>query len=308
MLIAPLNCSLNRRIIFFSHIVGIFLKLGGLTLAIVQIIKSFGEGWTTSNIQTLLLGIVLVVLGLKAILVNLVSRIILSRRAKIIKICLFIFPLIFTVLLLYVKWKLGYESQSWQRINSEGGLVEYGTSIAYILTSIFTYQIGKTFWSENDKFLGFIYFFMMGLFLFIGLEEISYGQRLIGFSSPDFFKDNNIQGEVTLHNLSFFHRNLLHQSYILIGFLGSFSWLLFLKKSRNFIKKVKKYLIPPWFIASFFFPVFVFYIIHEYTNGLGFFIYIDQESFEFILSLEFLAFITINFFKQVTGIIIKEEF
>ena len=37
------------------------------------------------------------------------------------------------------------------------------------------------------------------LFLLISFEELSWGQRIIGFSTPDFFSDNS-EGEVNLHN------------------------------------------------------------------------------------------------------------
>jgi len=35
---------------------------------------------------------------------------------------------------------------------------------------------------------------------YVAMEEISWGQRLVGFSSPEFFKTNNLQGETNLHN------------------------------------------------------------------------------------------------------------
>ncbi|MCH8148930.1 MAG: tetratricopeptide repeat protein [Planctomycetes bacterium] len=34
----------------------------------------------------------------------------------------------------------------------------------------------------------------------MSLEEISWGQRLAGFSSPEFFRENNLQGETNIHN------------------------------------------------------------------------------------------------------------
>lgn len=43
-------------------------------------------------------------------------------------------------------------------------------------------------------------------FIFVGGEEISWGQRLLGFETPETIVDNNVQGETTLHNLTFFDR------------------------------------------------------------------------------------------------------
>lgn len=36
--------------------------------------------------------------------------------------------------------------------------------------------------------------------LYVVLEEISWGQRIFGFKSPDFFKTENLQGETNIHN------------------------------------------------------------------------------------------------------------
>ncbi len=36
--------------------------------------------------------------------------------------------------------------------------------------------------------------------LYVGMEEISWGQRIFGFSSPTYFRANNLQGETNLHN------------------------------------------------------------------------------------------------------------
>lgn len=44
----------------------------------------------------------------------------------------------------------------------------------------------------------FILLSLAGLYTF--LEEISYGQRLFGVQSPEFFEEYNIQGETNLHN------------------------------------------------------------------------------------------------------------
>lgn len=35
---------------------------------------------------------------------------------------------------------------------------------------------------------------------YAAMEEISWGQRIFGFSSPAYFKENNLQGEMNLHN------------------------------------------------------------------------------------------------------------
>ncbi len=59
------------------------------------------------------------------------------------------------------------------------------------------------------------------------------------------------------------------------------------------------YLVPSWFLAIFFSLALVIYVILEYTDGLGFVISRDQEFAELLLSLGFLFFVIVNYFRQV---------
>ncbi len=43
--------------------------------------------------------------------------------------------------------------------------------------------------------------FAVGFFMLFG-EEISWGQRLLGFETPEAFKEINVQDEFNLHNLA----------------------------------------------------------------------------------------------------------
>jgi hypothetical protein len=48
----------------------------------------------------------------------------------------------------------------------------------------------------------FITSFLLGLVLFVAAgEEISWGQRILGIESPEYFKQNNTQQETNFHNL-----------------------------------------------------------------------------------------------------------
>jgi tetratricopeptide (TPR) repeat protein len=47
-----------------------------------------------------------------------------------------------------------------------------------------------------------VFFALLALFCFyVAMEEISWGQRIFGWSSPEFFRARNIQGETNLHNI-----------------------------------------------------------------------------------------------------------
>jgi hypothetical protein len=51
-----------------------------------------------------------------------------------------------------------------------------------------------------------VFYLLFGLlFLFTFFEEISWGQRIIGFETPLFFQQYNMQHELNIHNLVWFH-------------------------------------------------------------------------------------------------------
>ena len=50
--------------------------------------------------------------------------------------------------------------------------------------------------------------FGLGCLFLLG-EEISYGQHLFGWDSPEYFDEQNVQQETNIHNLEFVDRNLM---------------------------------------------------------------------------------------------------
>jgi len=58
-------------------------------------------------------------------------------------------------------------------------------------------------YSERGKLFVLCTLVLGSLYLFGAGEEISWGQRIFNIQSNDFFKKYNVQGETTLHNLSY---------------------------------------------------------------------------------------------------------
>ena len=67
----------------------------------------------------------------------------------------------------------------------------YGFLFAFFLSGMLAYSA--------TRYRPFFAFLTLAC-LYVLLEEISWGQRIIGFSSPEFFVDNNLQKETNLHN------------------------------------------------------------------------------------------------------------
>jgi hypothetical protein len=84
---------------------------------------------------------------------------------------------------------------------SEDGYLEYLTAIMLLIVSIISfYRILTTRFIKGLFFVSTTGFIAV-LMLFGFGEEISWGQRIIGFESGAFFEKNNSQHEFNLHNL-----------------------------------------------------------------------------------------------------------
>ena len=287
----------QQRVAFCVKVFRNILRFAGTVLIITQLVKAFippfAEGVDADIVITSALGILFLVISNPLLLDKIIAKLAARSRSRI--------PILFAILILWAKIKIGYDSLSWSQISGEGGLSEYGTAIAYLLIAIFAYPIARQFWRQSQKLLAYAYFLLTFGSFFVSMEEISWGQRLIGFEEPEFWTKHNAQSEFTFHNLSFFHEHFLNQSFIVVGFLGSFSWIVlyYWQNRRQQPPKIDLgYILPSWSISSFFYPTLIFYIIHVYFPGFDFFITKDQEHCEFIMSLGILVFAIANFFRQ----------
>ena len=111
----------------------------------------------------------------------------------------------------------------WKVWGEEDGLVEYAQVL--ILFSVIVYLL---FFFKKLKSYDFIKIFILieilGICYFF-FEEISWGQHFIKYTTPNFVKDLNHQGEFNLHNISSIFnelpRNLVFIWCATISFLTS---------------------------------------------------------------------------------------
>ena len=173
---------------------------------------------------------------------------------------------------------------------------------------------------------------VLALAMFFGAgEEISWGQRIFGFSTPESIKQLNTQGEFTIHNLELFsgkqfnhHKrtgieNLLKISLLFKIFTFTFGILLPLAtyhvKSIAMVTKKIKLPIPPFSIGIFFFISWAFmafesrYLLAAGTgnkNQYSRMIYSATEIYEFISALV-LFLIGLYFYKMKLGDILGKD-
>ena len=105
----------------------------------------------------------------------------------------------------------------YQYFIKEDSLSEYAQSVFYLLGSVFALLTVSRCLRNRLYLHGTLYGILaLGLF-FIAMEEISWGQRIVGITNPDYFNKHNVQNELTLHNLDSV-QPLLRHMFIAIGF------------------------------------------------------------------------------------------
>ena len=93
----------------------------------------------------------------------------------------------------------------------EGGLLETFQARSYLLAAVLALYFAVQFHRTKRKGLLLLYIVFTLALLFVTFEEISWGQRIIGFETPEILKTKNIQNETTIHNLDIIQNNLLHR-------------------------------------------------------------------------------------------------
>jgi hypothetical protein len=232
-----------------------------------------------------------------------------NGQKTIIRIMVFYFPLLSLLLFLFIKirWNNVYVN-----IIQEDSFLETAQFFAYGGAAILAFFAGLSCLKKGSLVNGFILLILTAFMMFVSLEEISWGQRIFGLSTPDWFQQHNTQREISVHNLGPIQR-VLHLLYALVGFLFSFGWIPIkyvssVRTLRPDVKATISFFTPQWYLMLYFVPTTFIYSYFLLTTNLGrkvtrlfglksvvignFLIWRDQEPAEFLLSLGFLLFFT----------------
>ena len=151
------------------------------------------------------------------------------------------------------------------------------------------------FWKSKNKnsIDSRIWLFLSALSFFIAAEEISWGERITGFTLNS-LTEISIQGETNLHNLPFFHNIFLDPLLIVICiFFGWIGWRKFPSLTSIPSKKLSLY-----FLIT---ALYIFYYEISWVSTIEH-IRNDLEIYEFLLStgffMHFLDNLKLNKTKQ----------
>ena len=84
---------------------------------------------------------------------------------------------------------------------NEDGVVEWSQFILLVLLVALYAHIALLLWRADRRWLAALYGLAAIGSLFIAGEEISWGQRVLGFATPEGLEEVNDQGETNVHNI-----------------------------------------------------------------------------------------------------------
>lgn len=163
----------------------------------------------------------------------------------------------------------------YQYLLIEDSWVENLTALVYLMTALLVFRL---------KHLKLSMRFLLALFfVFIALEELSYGQRLFDFLPSEWWSEANVQAETNVHNLYYLHHFLVPSAYFSISILAA---VFAVKPYFGF--KTPKYLLPYFMWVAI---ILICIYVNKISGVIWFVEAIDVESSEFILSVGFLLLI-----------------
>jgi len=110
--------------------------------------------------------------------------------------------------------------------------------------------------------------FVFGLSLFcflVAMEEISWGQRLLGYRAPDFFLEQNFQQELNLHNVVDTGLRKLIMKMILLGYGVIMSAASLWSPAKRFFLRLRIVVPSPLLIVSFL-AMFLIYAWYPWSH------------------------------------------
>ncbi len=176
------------------------------------------------------------------------------------------------------------DSELLGRLCTEDGLFETASAVFYFAASGLFVYVCSRYRFRNIWCWGY-----SALFFLVAGEEISWGQRMLGFGTPDAVEDLNVQEEFTLHNLEGIHGSVRLVSLIVI--FGLCVVLPVTKArsapARDLFSRLRLPVCPLWCAPV----VLISFVLMAYPRlVLGRVVFNIDEVAEFLLSGVFLLF------------------
>ncbi|HSD70758.1 MAG TPA: hypothetical protein VLB07_14460 [Woeseiaceae bacterium] len=142
------------------------------------------------------------------------------------------------------------DTDLYYRSSQEDEVLEWVTFWAFLFASIYYLRAAR----RDRQLRGGLPWFHIGLAAFcllVALEEISWGQRLLGYRAPELFLARNYQQEFNLHNLADDKLRRALLLLILAGYGVTAALAGLVRPLRGWLERLRFVLPPPGLIPAF---------------------------------------------------------
>ena len=150
-------------------------------------------------------------------------------------------------------WGLNtYWETNW--LAAEDGLSEWGTVGMYLVGLPLAAFISLRLWRSGHRRMALFYCAIAVVLLTAVLEEISWGQRVFDWETPEALAEVNFQDETTVHNIPIFDR-AVNGAFALASLLGLVGIAARIALHRRGVVTTLDLLLPPVLLAAPFFMI-----------------------------------------------------
>jgi len=174
------------------------------------------------------------------------------------------------ILLLALRW---LDWNLYLQITTEDGLIENFTAAAFIVAAIYAFALAihrdRRHYHFSNQVIAFALFLVL---LVCGMDEISWGQRIFDFQTPEAVLEVNTHKETTIHNIYPVQQSL-DWIYMAAGIYGMLSGLVYTAMPIHLQRTIEacggKILVVPPKYAFVFVPIFVQSFWWYFLRGYG---------------------------------------
>jgi len=171
-----------------------------------------------------------------------------------------------SVLLLFAVAALlrGYNESLYYLSVQEDEILEWATFWGFVVAAGIYFFQGWHSLKANRQLPWFV--FGLSLFcFFVAMEEISWGQRLLGYKAPDYFLEQNYQQEFNFHNVVDSGARRLVLQLILLGYGVALSGVSLWSPVTRVLSRFRVVAPPPMLIVSFL-AMFIVYTWYPWSH------------------------------------------
>ena len=187
-----------------------------------------------------------------------------------------------------------FGKEAYKLFTAEDGFAESLQVILYFLALIMALVFIRRQHRAGERLILLLYLGLSVAFIFIIGEEISWGQRIVGWTTPDALADINKQGETTLHNIHLVE-DVFKWLQLVVGAYGVILPLTFLiwrpgKKWQELVDV----LVPHYTLVLYFMPMFIWKLFRnlvEVPDEYSFVVAEFNEVIELVLAAGFVLFV-----------------